>query len=61
MTIKTLKSGLKVMIIQPNEVEKYLTPEDKDMDERCREAIEMAIRKANFLKNRKFNFMDNCY
>ena len=51
-TVK-LKNGLKVNIVYPNEVNDFLSDEDKEMDSRAREAIRAAIRKTNFLKSLK--------
>ena len=51
-TVK-LSNGLKVNIVYPNEVEKYLSDEDKEMDRRAREAIRAAIAKHKFLKKQK--------
>jgi len=39
--------GLKVKVINQDEVEKYLTPEDKEMDLRAQAAVDEAIRKKN--------------
>ena len=47
----------KIKVVYPEEVDNYLTPEDKEMDARCREAVAAAIRKKEFLEtlNKKNN------
>ena len=54
MKIVKLANGLKVKIVYPNEVNEYLTDEDKEMDRRAKEAIRVAIEKHKFLKNCSF-------
>ena len=50
-------NGIKIKVIYSEEVDNYLTPEDKEMDARCREAVAAAIRKKEFLEtlNKKNN------
>lgn len=43
-------NGKKIKVIYPGEVDDFLTPEDKEMDARCREAVAAAQRKNNFLE-----------
>lgn len=43
-------NGKKIKVIYPGEVDDFLTPEDKEMDARCREAVAAALRKKNFLE-----------
>lgn len=43
-------NGKKIKVIYPGEVDDFLTPEDKEMEARCREAVAAAIRKKNFLE-----------
>lgn len=42
--------GAKVKVVYPEEVDSYLTPEDKEMDLRVREAAAAAIRKKEFFE-----------
>lgn len=35
----------KVKVVNPDEVEKYLTPEDKEIDSRVQAAVDVAIRR----------------
>ena len=42
--------GARVKIVYPEEVDNYLTPEDKEMDLRAREAAAAAIRKKEFFE-----------
>lgn len=43
-------NGKKIKVVYPGEVDDFLTPEDKEMDARCHEAVAAAKRKNNFLK-----------
>ncbi len=47
----------KIKVVYSEEVDKYLTPEDKEMDARCRAAVEEAIRRNEFFNkiNKKNN------
>ena len=40
----------KIKVVYLEEVDDFLTPEDKEMDARCHEAVAAAKRKNNFLK-----------
>jgi len=56
--MKTLMiNGQEIKVVYPEEVDKFLTPEDKEMDARCRAAVEEAIRKNEFFNslNKKKN------
>ena len=50
-------NGTEVKVVYPEEVDNYLTSEDKEMDARCCAAVEEAIRKKEFLEafNKKNN------
>ena len=50
MTIVKLDNGKEVKVIYPNEVNDYLTEEDKEMDRRAKEAVRAAVAKLKFLK-----------
>lgn len=50
-------NGIKIKVVYPEEVDNYLTPEDREMDARCREAVAAAIRKKEFLET--FNKKNN--
>ena len=43
-------NGKKIKVVYPEEVDDFLTPEDKEMDARCREAVAASLRKKNFLE-----------
>lgn len=43
-------NGKKIKVVYPGEVDDFLTPEDKEMDARCREAVAAAKRKNKFFK-----------
>jgi len=43
--------GLKVKVINQDEVEKYLTPEDKEMDLRAQAAVDEAIKRNEFFES----------
>jgi len=56
--MKTLMiNGQEIKVVYPDEVDKFLTPEDKEMDARCRAAVDEAIRKNEFFNslNKKNN------
>ena len=53
-----LVDGQGIKIVYPDEVDKFLTPEDKEMDARCRAAVEEAIRKNEFFNSIKKNNMN---
>lgn len=43
-------NGKKIKVVYPGEVDDFLTPEDKEMDARCHEAVAAAKRKNKFLE-----------
>ena len=49
--MKTVKlNGKEIKVVYSDELDSVLTEEDKEMDERAREAVRVAIEKEKFLK-----------
>lgn len=46
-------NGKKIKVVYPEEVDNFLTPEDKEIDARCSEAVAAAIRKNKFFESLK--------
>lgn len=44
-------NGKKIKVVYPGEVDDFLTPEDKEMDARCHEAVAAARRKNKFFES----------
>ena len=44
-------NGKEIKVVYPDKVDKFLTLEDKEMDARCRAAVDEAIRKNEFFNN----------
>lgn len=53
-TVK-LKNGMVVQVVYPEEVDLVLTPEDREMDARAREAVSVAVEKTEFLRKLREN------
>lgn len=47
MKIIKIENDREVMVVYPEEVNDYLTPEDKEMDRAARAAVEEALSKNN--------------
>lgn len=53
-TVK-LENGMVAKVVYPEEVDLVLTPEDREMDARAREAVRVAVEKTEFLKKLREN------